>query len=457
MTIGDINGDGHDDVVVTDPENAQVLVFLQNGVDGIDPAQTFPGLLGANDACCVDVDGDGRHEVILMSQTENVVAISRFENGRLTFPKPITRAQEGKTLTGIQVLQTGETSALTVCTQGKARSKKGRLRLYQMTLNADGTTKETDRAAEFDSSGVSGNRGLRLMAMDVNADGREDLLVIPQGAGSDGIMTFLTEEDGLLSEKPHPGRLDLGKGTSGPVFVHGQQLLIGRGAFARAMTLDGEQWAVADQFNAAEQKARIAGAAALDYDNDGEDEIVLVDTGIDRLRILRNDSGLFRPSQEVELGNMKYRSAAVADLNGDNADDLLLFGSQKLSVLYSGGVGVELQEVSTWESDRDDAWAADVISGDINSDGTADLVVIDTGIDGIEILHVDSTIELEAATHFRVFEEKRLVTSAESRGTEPREGLIVDVTGDGKSDLVLLCHDQLIVYPQDSGEAPESE
>jgi len=424
MTVGDIDGDGLDDVIVTDPENAQVLVFRQNGVDGIEPAETFPGLLGANDACCVDIDGDGRQEVILMSQAENVVALSRFEGGRLTFPKPITRAHDDKKLTGIQVLKTGDTPTLTVCTQGKARSKKDRLRLYQITLNADGTTKETDRAAEFDSNRVSGNRGLELIAMDVNADNKEDLLIIPQGSGSDGVMTFLTGDDGLLSEKPHPNRLDLGKGAAGPVFVHGQQLLIGRGAFARAMTLDDERWTVADQFNAAEQKARITGATALDYDNDGEDEIVLVDTGIDRLRILRNASGLYRPWQEVELGSLKYRSAVVADLNGDKADDLLLFGNQKLSVLYSGGVGVELTEVASWESDRDDAWAADVVSGDINGDDVADLVVIDTSIDGIEILHVDSTTELESATHFRVFEEKRLVSSAESRGTEPREGLI---------------------------------
>jgi hypothetical protein len=28
---------------------------------------------------------------------------------------------------------------------------------------------------------------------------------------------------------------------------------------------------------------------------------------------------------------------------------------------------------------------------------------------------------------------------------------VVDVTGDGLKDLILLCHDQLLVYPQDSG------
>jgi hypothetical protein len=59
---------------------------------------------------------------------------------------------------------------------------------------------------------------------------------------------------------------------------------------------------------------------------------------------------------------------------------------------------------------------------------------------------------LREATSFRVFEEKRLVSEATDRGLQPREGLIVDVTGDGRADLLLLCHDRLLVYPQDAGE-----
>jgi hypothetical protein len=44
------------------------------------------------------------------------------------------------------------------------------------------------------------------------------------------------------------------------------------------------------------------------------------------------------------------------------------------------------------------------------------------------------------------------VSEAADRGLQPREGLIVDVTGDGRADLLLLCHDRLLVYPQDAGE-----
>ena len=67
------------------------------------------------------------------------------------------------------------------------------------------------------------------------------------------------------------------------------------------------------------------------------------------------------------------------------------------------------------------------------------------------MLRYDAGKGLQSATSFRVYEEKRLVSDSTSRGTEPREGLVADVTGDGRQDLIVLCHDRLILYPQDAG------
>jgi hypothetical protein len=48
-----------------------------------------------------------------------------------------------------------------------------------------------------------------------------------------------------------------------------------------------------------------------------------------------------------------------------------------------------------------------------------------------------------------VFEER---TFRSRRGTdqgEPREALIIDLTGDGRNDLALVVHDRILVYPQE--------
>ena len=35
----------------------------------------------------------------------------------------------------------------------------------------------------------------------------------------------------------------------------------------------------------------------------------------------------------------------------------------------------------------------------------------------------------------------------------PNMGLVTDLTGDGKDDLVLLCHDRVLLYPQQAQPA----
>ena len=305
---------------------------------------------------------------------------------------------------------------------------------------------------KIELTGAVGSRGVRLVRMDVNSDGRTDLLSVPTGTSKAGVQVLLQKEDGSLEVAQEKSRLDLGVSSAGRTFVSNDRLLVARDSFARLLSFSGDGWKVEDQFNAGESSASLEGVAVLDLDQQPGDEIALVDTGVQKLRILRQQEGVYRPWKEVDLGAMQFSSTLVADLNGDGRSDLLLVGAQHFSVLYSGRSDSELEELATFESKRTTSYPADVIVGDINGDGQVDLSVIDTSIDGLEILKFDPASGLQEATHFRVFEEKRLVSTDEDRGTEPREGVVADVTSDGRMDLILLCHDRLIVYPQDSGE-----
>jgi hypothetical protein len=56
--------------------------------------------------------------------------------------------------------------------------------------------------------------------------------------------------------------------------------------------------------------------------------------------------------------------------------------------------------------------------------------------------------KLVPANRWQVFEE-RSFRGRRGDQPEPREGLIVDVTGDGKNDLVVIVHDRVLVYPQE--------
>lgn len=448
---GDIDGDKLLDVLVADPEQAQVLLYRQNGIDGLGMAEVFPGLLGVTDLAVSDLDGDSRLDIVLLSAKEGVVATSHFADGRITFPESIFKKPEGSELAAVSIVEWGDKPQIIVgLTQGTGASMKLEFQRLVRTEAGEWIKAETDKKIEL--SGAVGARGVRFVRMDVNRDGRIDLLSVPGGTAKAGVQVLLQQEDGSLELAKQKSQLDLGVSAAGRTFVMNDRLLVARDSFARSISFGDAGWKVEDQFNAGESSASLEGVASLNLDDQDGDEIVLVDTGVRKLRVLQKHDGVYRPWKEVELGSLQFTSTVTGDFNGDGKNDLLLVGAQHFSVLYTGRSDSELKEVASFESDRDDSYPADVIAGDINGDGQVDLSVIDTSIDGVEILNLDAEKGIREATHFRVFEEKRLVSADKDRGTEPREGIVVDVTADGRQDLILLCHDRLILYPQDSGE-----
>jgi hypothetical protein len=451
VAVADFDGDKLLDVLVNEPEQAQLLLYRQNGIDGLGPAEQYPALLGITEVASGDLDGDGRTEAVLLSSSEGVVAISRFDSGRLTFPEAIVRKPDGWELAALAVLpHAGQAQLIVGLSQGSGNS--ARLEYQRFRRDADGKWSRVAEDPKLELSGAVGQRGVRLVAMDVNADGRQDLLSIAAGQAKSGFHVLLQAENGSLSAAVSSSQLEAGVSSPGRVFVSGSGLLVARDSFARMLSWKDGGWQVSDQINAGEATARIESVAALDLDGQEGAEVVLLDAGIRKARILRREDNVYRPWREVELGAAPFSSAITADLNGDGRTDLLLVGSEQFGVLYIGRTDVTLKEMHGFESKREKAYPADVLAGDVNGDGVMDLVAIDTSINGVAILRFDEREGLREATSFRVFEEKRLVSEAADRGLQPREGLIVDVTGDGRADLLLLCHDRLLVYPQDAGE-----
>ncbi len=83
-----MNGDKRKDVIVTDPANAQVWVYLQTGHSGLSSGQTFPSLGNARTVRVLH-GSDGKAEVYVLSEQEKQIGRSTFENGRLSFPSPL--------------------------------------------------------------------------------------------------------------------------------------------------------------------------------------------------------------------------------------------------------------------------------------------------------------------------------------------------------------------------------
>ena len=107
----------------------------------------------------------------------------------------------------------------------------------------------------------------------------------------------------------------------------------------------------------------------------------------------------------------------------------------------------KLTEVASWRSDEPRRVEHELVVGDVNGDGFVDVTALDAGEQMAEILSFSQSGKLRYGTAFKVFETK-IFSGGEPKEFEPNMGLVTDLTGDGKDDLVLLCHDRVLLYPQ---------
>ena len=460
FAVGDLDGDGGADVVVTDPDGARVILFRQTAAGGLDLGTAYPSLAGVTHVRIGDGDRDGTGELFVLSETEEVIGRSVFEDGRLTFPVPVRGAENPIAFTFVP---DGEGRSFPFVVSEPSRR--------DYTLGPLGAP---EKAVELDLSGDPD----RLEAADVDGNGKPDLVLFPGrgkevqafGVGGDGTPVPLKNE-GLGPGEASPGEFFAGALPGDAPSDDGEPggdvpaILVARGNLARDLTatasrtnaVEGEpdggdallRWAVRDQFNTAEAAAKIAGAVTLDVDGEPGNEIVLIDAGVDKLRIFKRAGSQYEPAGEIEIGGFEYLDAAVADLDGDARDDLLLFGEGRFAVLYAGRTDPELTELANYETDLDRTFLADTLVGDVNGDGDPDVVALEVRSHYVEILRAADG-SLERALYWKLFEEKNFDGEG-GGGLQPREGAIADVTGDGRADLILLVHDRVLIYPQDDG------
>ena len=446
LALGDLDGDHLLEVVVANPERASVVVFHQKAKSGLDLGTDYPSFLGATQIRIADVSGDAKAEVIVLSPKENSLGISRFEDGKLTFPESLPIDGNVKAFDVIDLDNDGAVEIAAVV-EGSGRGSEKKTSLMIGRRNGTGVwvfASDINKPVELKLNAAPE----RLVMTDVNLDGRPDYLFFLNGKPPQAI---LADEKGLPAAAA-TGGVPLGDVAVGAVTfarLDEPALLVSQGNFVRSVRLDElGRWQVVEQFNADDSTAKVAGSAVLDLDGKPGDDLVMIDTGAAKLRVFANQAGEFKPWKTLDLGRFPFKSSSVGDLNGDGRADLILNGGTKFAVLYAGQSDPELKEIATYESPRKEVFLMDLVAGDVNHDGHPEICVIDTNAHLVEIVAFRAEQGLLPGLNFKVYEEKSF-QGAGRTGTQPREALIADVTGDNRPDLVLLCHDRILIYPQD--------
>lgn len=445
--MGDFNGDGLVDVAASDPDGAQVHVYLRQGDGGFSRAERYPVFSDARSIAAGDWTGDAHAELFVASGKEQTVGVASFNReGRLTYPQPLVTT--GKPL-AIAVGAMSEKGPLHLVL---LREEKGKRWLDLMVRKGDGA--ETVKAIELTNLKTD-PRAVRLA--DLNHDGRTDIIIFSpvdalkifiQGPGPELNFTDLSTLPGF--RRGLVENIDASAVTLGDLGADGRaELIVSSGNFARALQVsDKNELTVVDQFNARDSVAEITAALVLPQPGRKQPFVVLYDRKTEMFQTLRaNEQGLYEVVDTSPAGKIEVASSQV--IKGKSGPEAFIFGRDRFWWMPLGREDFSVATLATHATDLPDIHYSDVIVGDLNSDGSPDAVCIDPDKNVIEILSNAGENRWESRLHFRVFETDEHFQGRKGIQLEPRETIIADVTGDGKNDLVLLVHDRILLYPQE--------
>jgi hypothetical protein len=469
----DVTGDGLPDLLVAEPESGQISIYFQQKDGSLSTARTFSTLAGISDLAVADWDNDGKPEIFMLSPDERQIGVTRLdEKQRLPFPTLIPL--DGKPLVlAVGALQPGGKPTLAVIVDEDGKRSLA-------TRTADGKRQLRKLSDDFKSNPTT------MVFHDVDQDGLMDLVVLipyekvkvlrqapgprrDQAAAAPGKSTAQppaaapgtrdfeeldVETPGGAIERPWLSMLDV-DGDGKP------ELLLPQKNFLRAVVLQSEvslqvstnnsgwTFKVKEQINGSARDSRLAGAAPVRNGTNSIPSLFLLDAEHKTLTLCERDStGVWQVVHNIDLPVSDFSSLQPLALGGSTFNGVAFLGLNTIAWKPLAGPVWELTELDGYETPIKDGYLNDVVSGDLNNDGRKDLVFLETAKNYLDLVIFDARHKLIPANRWKVFEE-RTFRNRRNDLPEPREAAVVDVTGDGRNDLIVLVHDRILVYPQE--------
>jgi hypothetical protein len=404
LAVGDFNGDGKPDVVVTNAATGNFTILLGNGDGTFQPPATYSDGNDSPTAVAVsDFDGDGNADLVVTGASSYSILLGKG-NGRFQ-TAAVHALVRGSAAVAVGDFDGDGTPDLAVL------NKKGPNSVSVLLGNGNGT---------FQPPVEYGNQSepIALLAGDLNGDGKPDL-VVQGGYNESGTFSILigngdgTFQGGVaytpagfalaMGDFNADGRPDLAVGGS----PWGIAILLGQSDGNLAQPVNYPLVGVSDSANS---------VVAGDFNGDGKPDLAAAYDG-NLFIMLNNGSGGFQPPVSSLAGP---QSVCVGDFNGDGRLDLAVIWPKGVAILLGKGDGTFRPPVHYYAG----TYPEFIATGDFDGDGTLDLAVSD-GSSSVSILlgNGDGT--------FRPGAEYKLKRKAYWLG-------VADFNGDGNLDLAVV-------------------
>jgi hypothetical protein len=459
LAFGPLTDPKRMDIVVANPEAAEIELFRQNRAGQWDRQAAFPCLQGVTDLAVLEVDG--APAVLVLSPDEPMLGLMRLDaQGRLSFPRALPAVVGKPTCMCVaDLFGDGQREVLYVSSQDRDKS------IRVLTIGPGATFTEKMRIpiadARTDPDG--------LLVADANQDGLPDILLFTP---YQEMRIFKQTADGKFTDVSRGP--DYGKGlvqglTRRAVSIADLKgdgkptILVAEKSFARALRLDEkDRIEIVEQFNGLGPTSQIVAASAIRLHGASAPDVLLADAANHCLTVLRaNKTGAYEIVDKFQTGNVNLERLHVADLDGSGKPAVLLVGQNDFHILRPGMPRVALRSIASYESPVHNGRLENVEVGDLRGDGSQQIIVTEGTKQLMELLTWRKLVpgrdqgeepRIERALAWPVFEAKtfpgRPTGPAATASAEPREFAIGRVAGD-KPDIVLLIHDRILIYRQE--------
>jgi hypothetical protein len=455
LAMGDLNGDGVPDLAVANNGDGTVSVLLNTTAPGaatpsFAAQQTFT--VGSNPSSVVigDANGDGKRDLIAANSGDNTVSVLLNTAPPGAATESFATQQTFATGTGPAFVALGDTNGdglpdLVAANQGDSTVS------VLLSTMVPGAATITPNFSSASTSAV-GAGPFAVAVGDVNGDGKPDIVVANSVDYTLSVLLNTTAPGAVTPSFATPQVFKTGSYPVGVALadINGDGMpdviLANVGDNTVSVLLNttapgATTAAFADQQTFATGSYPVA-VAVGDFNGDGKPDLAVVNEGDSTVSVLLNTTAAgattasFSAEQPFPTGSGPI-AVTVGDLNGDGMPDVIVAngGSNSVSVLLNTTQpGGSAASFAAQKSFNTGAYPVGVAVGDINGDGTPDIVVANSGTHFNPQHSVSVLLNTTApgATTASFAAQKTFATGAESCSV-----VLSDVNGDGKADLVV--------------------